>query len=236
MSAGATTCSELIQRSRSDGRPSPRSRACWVTNTEEVLISRLRSYDEAAFEAVVTEQHAALIRMAMRYVANRETAEDVVQETWMAVVQGVNRFEGRSSLRTWICAILIHKAKDRGVREQHTRTFSDLEGEDDDYRDAIGRSRFQRQTKWPGYSAFPVSLWDNRTPETLLASKQVLACIEQAIETLPTTQKEVLILRDVHGVQTGEVCNKLNISEANLYVRLHRARERVRLTVKMALR
>lgn len=235
MRAGATTCSESIQRSLSAGRASPGSRVCWVTNTEEVLISRLRSYDEAAFEAVVTEQHAALTRMAMRYVANRETAEEVVQETWMAMIQGVDRFEGRSSLRTWITAILIHKAKDRGVREQRARTFSDLESEDDDHRDATGRSHFQRQAKGPGYSALPVNLWDNRTPEKLLALKQMLACIEQVIETLPTSQKEVLILRDVHGVQTGEVCNKLNISEANLYVRLHRARARVRAAVAAAL-
>lgn len=207
-----------------------------VTNTEEVLISRLRSCDEAAFEAVVTAQHAALIRMAMRYVVNRETAEEVVQETWMAMIHGLNRFEGRSSLHTWICAILIHKAKDRGVREKRYRTFSDFEFDDDGYHDALDPSQFREFLDWYGHPTFLLNGWDDQTPEKLLASKQTMACTQQAIDALPTFLKGVLMLRDAHGVQTKEVCKQLNIFEANLYVRLHRARERVKLAVKTALR
>ena len=207
-----------------------------VKNTEEVRVSRLRSSDEQPFEAIVTERHAALIRMAMRYVASRETAEDVVQETWVAVLQGVNRFEGRSSLYSWICAILIHKAKDRGVREKRHWTFSDFERDDDDHGDAIDPCRFQQHRNPHGHSAGFHRFLDDRTPEKLLAARQTVTCLQRAIEGLPTGLKNVLILRDVQGVQTGEVCQQLNISESNLYVRLHRARERVRTAVEAALR
>ena len=98
-----------------------------LMSDEDRLVSQLRAGEEEAFEAVVTHYQDMLIRMAMRYVANRATAEEVVQETWIAVMIGLSRFEGRSSLYAWICAILIHKAKDRGVRENRQRTFSDFE-------------------------------------------------------------------------------------------------------------
>ena len=168
-------------------------------------------------------------------IANRATAEEVVQETWIAVMSGLNRFEGRSSLYAWLCAILIHKAKDRGIRESRHRTFSDFEletahwsGDPDP-----SRSRPLRERFWP--TAFSQQRWDDRTPEKLLASKQIVACMWHAIETLPTGQKEVLILRDVQGIHTEEVCHQLKISETNFYVRLHRARERVKVAVEAAL-
>ncbi len=112
--------------------------------TEPQLVSRLRSGEEEAFEAIVTEQHAGLIRIAMRYVANRETAEEVVQETWVAMIQGLNRFESRSSRQAWIRAILIHKAKDRGVRDKRQIPFSNFEYEDTEHRGAISRSRVRQ--------------------------------------------------------------------------------------------
>jgi RNA polymerase sigma-70 factor (ECF subfamily) len=204
-------------------------------STEAALVSQLRSGKEEAFQAVVAEQHGALIRSAMRYVANKETAEEVVQETWVAVIQGLNRFEERSSLRAWIYAILIHKAKDRGMREKRQMTFSDFERDHDDHRDAIDSFHFRQRENWFGFSAFPSNFKDDRTPEQLLAAKQAVACLQRAIEVLPTGLKDVLILRDVQGVQTEEVCKKLNISETNLYVRLYRARAKVRITVEAVL-
>lgn len=199
------------------------------------LVSHLRAGEEEAFEAVVTHHQDTLIRMAMRYVANRVTAEEVVQETWMAMMSGLNRFEGRSSLRAWICAICIHKAKDRGVREKRQKVFSDFELETAHWSGEPDPSRFRPGRELSGPAAFPQQLWDDRTPEKLLASRQTTACMWHAIETLPTHQKEVLILRDVQGIQTKDVCQQLKISETNFYVRLHRARERVKEAVEAAL-
>ena len=199
------------------------------------LIARLRSGEERAFDELVSQQHAALIRLAMGYVANREVAEEVVQDTWMAVIESLNRFEGRSSLRTWICGILIHKTKDRGVREKRHTTFSDFESDDDDHDEAVDPSRFQLSGEWAGHWAFPPQPWDDRTPEKLLASKQAVDCMQRAIDALPATLKEVLILRDVEGVEAKEVCEMLNITETNLYVRVHRGRERVRVAVETYL-
>ena len=173
--------------------------------------------------------------MAMGYVADREVAEEVVQDTWMAVIESLNRFEGRSSLRTWICGILIHKAKDRGVREKRHTTFSAFESYDDDNDEGVDPSRFQQNGEWAGHWAFPPQPWDDRTPEKLLASQQAVDAMQRAIEALPATLKDVLILRDVEGVEAKEVCEMLKITETNLYVRLHRARERVRAAVETAL-
>jgi RNA polymerase sigma-70 factor (ECF subfamily) len=207
-----------------------------LMNDEDRLVSQLRAGEEEAFAAVVTHHQETLIRMAMRYVGNRATAEEVVQETWIAVMSGLNRFEGRSSLHAWICAILIHKAKDRGVREKRQKVFSDFELETDNWSGEINLSRFRPCREWPGPAEFSQHLWDDQTPEKLLASREATACMWHAIETLPTPQKEVLILRDVQGIHTKEVCRQLKISETNFYVRLHRARERVKVAVEAALR
>ena len=206
-----------------------------LTKAEGALIERLRPGEERAFDELVTQQHGTLIRLAMGYVANREVAEEVVQDTWMAVIQSLNRFEGRSSLRTWICGILIHKANDRGVREKRHTTFSDLKSYDDYHDEAVDPSRFQQSGEWAGPWTFPSQLWDDRTPETLLVSKQAVDCMQRAIDALPVTLKEVLILRDGDGVKTKDVCKMLNITAVNLYVRLHRAREQVRVAIETAL-
>jgi RNA polymerase sigma-70 factor (ECF subfamily) len=173
--------------------------------------------------------------MAMGYVADREAAEEVVQDTWMVVIEGLGRFEGRSSLRTWIFGIMIHKAKDRGVREKRHTTFSSFESADDDGDEAIDPSRFHQSGEWAGHWAFPPQPWDDQTPEKLLASQQAVTAMHRAIEALPRTLKDVLILRDVEGVEAKEVCDILKITETNLYVRLHRARERVRQAVEAYL-
>ncbi|HEX7766594.1 MAG TPA: sigma-70 family RNA polymerase sigma factor, partial [Nitrospira sp.] len=159
----------------------------------------------------------------------------VVQDTWMAVIEGLPRFEGRSSLRTWICGILIHKAKDRGVREKRHMTFSDFESKDDEHDEAVDPSRFHQSGEWTGHWAFPPQPWDEQTPETLLASHQAVHAMNRAIDALPKTLKDVLILRDIEGIEAKEACELLKITETNLYVRLHRARERVRRAVEVYL-
>jgi RNA polymerase sigma-70 factor (ECF subfamily) len=200
-----------------------------------MLIDRLRRGDEGAFDELVTTHHSALIRMAMGHVADREVAEEVVQDTWMAVIEGLDRFQGRSSLRTWIFGIMIHKAKDRGVREKRHTTFSAFESFDDENEEAVDPSRFHQSGEWAGHWAFPPQPWDEQTPEKLLASQQAVNALNRAIEALPPTLKDVLVLRDVEGVEAKEVCAILKITETNLYVRLHRARERVRRAVETCL-
>jgi RNA polymerase sigma-70 factor (ECF subfamily) len=234
MNADATTYTEAIGH---NPPPSPESKTVkpsGITKAEDQLIARLRRGDECAFDELVNQHHGALIRMAMGYVADREVAEEVVQDTWLAVIESLDRFEGRSSLRTWICGILIHKAKDRGVREKRHMTFSGFESCDDDG-EAVDPSRFQQSGEWAGHWASPPQPWDEQTPEKLLASQQAVNAMQRAIDTLPATLREVLILRDVEGVEAKEVCEILHITENNLYVRLHRARERVRAAIETAL-
>ena len=206
-----------------------------LPSEERQLLTRLRQRDERAFDELVTKQHGALIRMAMGHVGDREVAEEVVQDTWMAVIDGLDRFEGRSSLRTWIFGIMIHKAKDRGVREKRHATFSDFETFNEEHEEAIDPARFHRSGECAGHWAFPPQPWDDQTPEKLLASQQAVQAMHRAIEALPATLKDVLILRDVEGVEAKEACEILKITETNLYVRLHRARERVRQAVETYL-
>ncbi|MBX3319863.1 MAG: RNA polymerase sigma factor [Nitrospira sp.] len=183
-----------------------------LAETEAVVVLRLRQGDEEAFQEVVNQHHGVLIRIAMTYVADREMAKDVVQDTWIAVIESLNCFEGRSSLRTWICRILIHKALDRRAREKRRRTPAAA-----------------------GYQTLSSRSWDDRTPENLLASRQAVHAMQHAIECLPVGLKSVLILRDRDGVDATQVCRMLNIKTTNMYVRLHRARERVKVAVQAAL-
>ena len=235
MNADTSTYTESIGHTSSASRRSQTARPSGLAKSEDTLIARLRRGDEGAFDELVNQLHGTLIRMAMGYVADREVAEEVVQDTWMAVIGSLNRFEGRSSLRTWVCGILIHKAKDRGVREKRHTTFSAFESYDDDNEEAVDPSRFQQTGEWAGHWAFPPQPWDDQTPEKLLASQQTGNAMQRAIEALPATLKDVFILRDVEGVDAKEVCELLKITETNLYVRLHRARERVRVAVETAL-
>ncbi len=235
MNADATTYTEAIGHNPSFVPKSKEVKPSGLGMDEDQLIAWLRRGDEGAFDELVNQHHGALIRMAMGYVADRDVAEEVVQDTWLAVIESMSRFEGRSSLRTWVCGILIHKAKDRGVREKRHTSFSAFEPYEDEHDEAIDPSRFQQSGEWAGHWAFPPKSWDDQTPEKLLASEQAVNAMQRAIEMLPATLKEVLILRDVEGVEVKEVCEILNITENNLYVRLHRARERVRAAVETAL-
>ncbi len=235
MNADATTYNDTIGTRGAFPQVTSPAKGGGLAKDDTALLDRLRTGDDSAFNDLVSRHHGALIRMAMGHVADREVAEEVVQDTWMAVIEGLDRFEGRSSLRTWIFGILIHKAKDRGVREKRHTTFSAFESFDDDHDEAVDPSRFQQSGEWVGHWAFPPQPWDDQTPEKLLASQQAVNAMQRAIEALPANLKDVLILRDVEGVEAKEVCAMLNITETNLYVRLHRARERVRAAVEKAL-
>ena len=234
MNVDASTVTESLSHRMIAGLKPELSQSAAVVNEEIALLARLRQGEEGAFNELIMRHHSALIRMAMGYVADREIAEEVVQDTWMAVIEGLGRFERRSSLRTWVFGIMIHKAKDRGVREKRHTTFSSFESVDD-CDETVDPSRFHQSGEWAGHWAFPPQPWDNQTPEKLLASQQAVDAMNRAIETLPRGLKEVLILRDVEGVDAKEVCEILKITATNLYVRLHRARERVRQAVETYL-
>ena len=235
MNADVTTYTESMGHSPAISR---RSQTAIVVQASRrartALIARLRRGDEGAFDELVNQHHSALIRMAMGYVADREVAEEVVQDTWMAVIESLNRFEGRSSLRTWICGILIHKAKDRGVREKRHTTFSAFESYDDDNDEAVDPSRFQQTRRMGRPLGLPAAALGRPDAGETAGQPTSRECDAAGDRGLAGDLKEVLILRDVEGVEAKEVCEMLKITETNLYVRLHRARERVRAAVELS--
>jgi RNA polymerase sigma-70 factor (ECF subfamily) len=189
---------------------------------DAALVEALRRGDEKAFATLIDRYHASLLRLAMSYVATREQAEDVVQETWLGVLNGIDRFEGRSSLKTWIFRILVNRAKTKGVRERRSVPFSSLESDGDEREPAVDPSRFQEG----GWSARPES-WEG-IPEDRLLSGETRAVVENAIAALPGMQRAVITLRDVRGFSAPEACEVLGLTEANQRVLLHRARSKVR--------
>ena len=189
------------------------------------LLPALRAGHEEAFVALVTRYHASLKRVARAYVSTDAVAEEVVQETWLAVIEGLDRFEHRSTLKTWLFHILANKAKTRGVRERRIVPFASLAGADDE--PAVPPDRFQRDgDAWPGHWAAPPRPWED--PERRLASLEARAYLRAAIAALPATQQAVLTLRDVEGLDAEEVCGLLDVSAGNQRVLLHRARTKVR--------
>jgi RNA polymerase sigma-70 factor (ECF subfamily) len=190
------------------------------------LLAALRAGDEQAFATLVTRYHATLKRVARSYVSTDAVAEDVVQETWLAVIGALDRFEQRATLKTWLFHILTNKAKTRGVRERRSVPFASLAraGEDEP---AVSPDRFQREgDAWPGHWATPPRPWED--PERRLASLEAREYLRAAIAALPATQQAVLTLRDVEGLEAEEVCELLDLSAGNQRVILHRARARMR--------
>jgi RNA polymerase sigma-70 factor (ECF subfamily) len=199
------------------------------------LVSELRSGKEEAFAALVDMYHASLIRLAMTYVRDRAVAEEVAQETWLGVIKGIDRFEGRSSLKTWIFRIMTNTAKTRGERESRTVPFSALAG-DDAGETAVEPERFidQNAERWGNHWATPPASWSG-VPESRLLAKETLGVIEEALGKLPPAQRQVITLRDVQGWPSEEVCDLLEVSEANQRVLLHRARSKVRRALEAYL-
>jgi RNA polymerase sigma-70 factor (ECF subfamily) len=190
------------------------------------LVERLRSGDEDAFRELIRALNPSLLRVARMFVPTAVLAEEVVQETWLAVLKGIGRFEGRSSLRTWIFRILTNTAKTRGERERRSVPFSALEGEGD-FEPAVERSRFTGTGHW----AVLPRAW----PEDRLLAKETRLVIERAIERLPPSQRAVITLRDVDGWTADEVRNALELTETNQRVLLHRARAKVRRALEQYL-
>lgn len=195
---------------------------------EARLLDALRRGDEAAFLALVTMHYAAMLRLAQMYVDSRAIAEEVIQETWLGVLQGLDRFEGRSSLKTWIFRILLNRARTRAQREHRTIPFSALVTDAGPFEPAVEPDAFgPPESQHAGGWLTPPMAWDS-LPEERVLSQETRQHIDAALMTLPPAQREVITLRDVDGWSASEVCDYLNISEANQRVLLHRARARVR--------
>ncbi len=201
-----------------------------VASEEDLrLVEALRSGNESAFVSLIDMYHSSMLRLAMIFVPSQDVAEDVVQETWMGVLHGLDRFEGRSSLKTWIFRILANRAKTRAQREGRSVPFSSLsEFTSEPLEPAIEPERFQGpDQRWPGqWVSFPRS-WDE-IPEERILAQETMTCIQKAIDALPIGQREVITLRDIEGCTSDEACDLLGVSEVNQRVLLHRARCKVR--------
>jgi RNA polymerase sigma-70 factor, ECF subfamily len=206
---------------------------------EADLLAQLRHGDETAFEELVQRYHMAMLRVARMYASDPQVAEEIVQESWIGVLRGIARFEGRSSLKTWIFSILINRAKTYAQREgRYLRQESLDEAPSDPGEPAVSAERFNPadHPTFPNHwaaSGKPQS-WVG-LPEVRLELAETQAVIRQAIEHLPDQQREVITLRDIEGLSSEEVCNVLQISETNQRVLLHRARSRVRLALEQYL-
>jgi len=201
------------------------------------LLTRLRDGDEEAFRTLVARYNATLLRVARLHVRDRQAAEEVVQETWLAVVKGLERFEERSSLKTWLFRILTNRAKTRGERESRSLPFSALAAAAvDSDEPAVDADRFHGpDDPQPGGWAAPPASWET-IPDERLLSQETLGRVAAAIDALPPAQREVIRLRDVEGWDSDEVCELLDLSQGNQRVLLHRARSKVRAALESYLR
>jgi RNA polymerase sigma-70 factor, ECF subfamily len=191
---------------------------------ELAVIDGLRAGDEAVFAALVERYGGAMLRVAQLYVRSRAIAEEVVQDAWIGVLNGSARFEGRSSLKTWIFRIVTNRAKTRALKEGRSVPFSDL-GPDEP---SVDPERFRGpEDRYPGHWATFPSSWAD-VPEQRLLAGETLMHVETAIAELPPAQAIVITMRDVEGFDAAEVCDALEISESNQRVLLHRARSKVR--------
>ena len=199
------------------------------------LLEDLREGHESAFQQLVEAYQSSMIRVALLYVPTRALAEEAVQETWIGVLKGMRRFEGRSSLKTWIFSILMNQAKTIGQREGRYQTIA--WEEESDPEPAVAAERFHgADGVYPDH--WTTEGWPDNweaIPEDILLGKETRRYIQQAIDGLTESQRTVITLRDVEMLTSEEVCNILGISETNQRVLLHRARSKVRQTLEMYL-
>ena len=188
--------------------------------SDHALLERLRAGDEIAFQELVDQHDGALRRVARTFVKTQAAADEVVQETWLAVVAGLDGFEGRASLRTWIFSILVNRARTSGARDARSVPFSAVEVDD---RPAVEPTAFAADGRWT--SAPPRLDCD---PESSLLSAELREHLLEAVGALPPAQRAVITLRDLVGLPADDVCDLLDVSDGNQRVLLHRARARVR--------
>jgi RNA polymerase sigma-70 factor (ECF subfamily) len=198
-----------------------------MAQPERALVQALAAGDERAFNETVGRYHRSLIRLARSYVRSEAIAEEVAQDTWCAVVTGVERFEGRSSFKTWLFSIVVNKARTRGERERRTTPFSALATPDED--DSPLEDRFAPDGHWSA----PPRPWED--PERRALSLELRSELRSALEELPERQRLVVTLRDVEGLEAEEVCELLDLAAGNERVLLHRGRSRLRAALERAM-
>jgi RNA polymerase sigma-70 factor (ECF subfamily) len=190
---------------------------------DEVLIPRLLAQDETAYTQVVAAYHGLMIHLA-RAIVGDAIADEVAQEAWLAVLKALPRFERRSSLKTWILRIVSNTAKSRLRHESRTINLEDADNDSP----IVDPARFRPNAHW----ASPPALWHGETPEALLSSTELQACIHAALSSLPPMQRAAITLRDMQGLDMETICKVLEISESNGRVLLHRARSRIQLAIE----
>lgn len=200
---------------------------------DERLVDGLRAGDESAFVALMRMYGAGMLRVALMYVSSRAVAEEVVQEAWVGVLRGIGRFEGRSSLKTWLYRIVANTAKTRGLREARSIPFSALGDESGDEPAADADRFLGSGERFPGHWSVPPQSW---APEGRLLSQETLEVVAREIDRLPPAQRAVITMRDIQGFTSEEVCNALDLSETNQRVLLHRARAKVRSALEEYMR
>lgn len=223
-----TTSDSRLTGSRSE-RPPP--------DVEPALIAALGRGEEGAFETLIQRHHTALIRLARVWVRDASAAEEVVQETWLAVVQGIHAFQGRSSLQSWIFGILANKAKRRGTRESRSHPFSAYDiGIDQEDSPGISPDHFfPHGHEWAGHWSHPLAD-EESCPERHMLADELGGFILRKIDELPAPYRGVILLHDIHGLNTEETCTILGIGANNQRVILHRARTRLRVALEPYLK
>jgi RNA polymerase sigma-70 factor, ECF subfamily len=202
-------------------------------DADAALVAALRRRDETAFVTLVQRYQQSLLRLALTYCRGLDIAEEIVQDTWLGVIQGIDRFEGRSSFKTWLFQILVNRARTRAEREGRAVSFSSLAGEAESPGEpAVPPDRFRpADDKWPNNWALPPHAWGESSDAGLLAN-ETMELVKQAIAQLSPAQQQVITLRDIEGWAPESVCNVLVISETNQRVLLHRARSHVRAALE----
>ena len=199
--------------------------------TEAALLAQLRSGDEAAFAALVDDLHRGLVAFATTFTSSPALAEDIAQETWLAVIRGIDAFESRSSLKTWIFSILVRRARTMAAREARqsdpARRTAGGQGAGVEWEPGQGRRGLWEATPVP---------WALEDPAAIQQSREALEVLQAALDGLPDAQRRVVLLRDVEGMQAVDVCNVLDLSETNQRVLLHRGRARLRRALDQYVR
>ncbi|PYO79118.1 MAG: RNA polymerase subunit sigma-24 [Gemmatimonadetes bacterium] len=197
------------------------------------LVDGLKCRDEAAFVTLLERYQGQLLRLALVYCRTKDIAEEIVQDTWLAVIQGIDRFEGRATFKTWLFQILVNRARTRAVKEGRSLSFSSITDEAEmPGEPAVPPERFRAaDDPWPNHWALPPHSWGESSDARLLAA-ETMDLVNRAIAQLPPAQQQVITLRDIEGWTSEVVCNVLEISETNQRVLLHRARSRVRAALE----
>ncbi|MGI9129935.1 MAG: RNA polymerase sigma factor [Roseomonas sp.] len=202
-----------------------------MSRADLALAQKLKAGDAEAFRGLVRAQHNRLLRLAAALTRSSAAAEEVVQDAWLVVIQGIDAYEGRAPLNAWIAGIVINKARDRARRDGRMISF-DAMAEAELEEPALAPERFAPDGHW----ADGLPAWEKLTPERLVGDRQLLQKVLAALETLPPVQRLAVLLRDVEGLEAVEVCRQLGVTEGNLRVLLHRARNRLREAADQELR